>query len=78
MLIIKISYECRWGLTGFYPTFRCAHSFVRLLNGLNKIKQTIGQLHVRIQECIKELIAVTSRLDAVVPCVNVLDPMENY
>ena len=38
---------------------------------------TIGQFHVRIQECIKELIAVTSRLDAVVACINVLDPMEN-
>ena len=37
----------------------------------------IGQFHVRIQECIKVLIAVTSRLDAVVAYINVLYPMEN-
>ena len=41
------------------------------------LKSQISQLHVRIQECIKALIAVTSRLDAVVACENVLDPMEN-
>ena len=39
--------------------------------------QPISQLYVRIQECIKELIAVTSRLDDVVACIKVLDPMEN-
>ena len=33
---------------------------------------------VRIQESIKVLIAVTSRLDAVVACINVLYLMENY
>ena len=38
---------------------------------------SIGQFHVRIQECIKALIVVTSWLNAVVACVNVLDPMEN-
>ena len=37
----------------------------------------IGQFHVRVQECNYALIAVTSRLDAVVACINVLQPMEN-
>ena len=37
----------------------------------------IGQFHVRIQEYIKVLIAVTSQLDAVIVCINVLYPMEN-
>ena len=35
-----------------------------------------GQLHVRVQECNNFLITVTSRLDAVVACINVLHPME--
>ena len=36
-----------------------------------------GQFHVRIQEFIMVLIAVMSRLDAVVAGINVLYPMEN-
>ena len=38
---------------------------------------TKGQFHVRIQEFIMVLIAITSRLDAVVAGINVLYPMEN-
>ena len=37
----------------------------------------IAQLHRSLKEFIKVLIAVTSRLDAVVACINVLNPMEN-
>ena len=38
---------------------------------------TIDHLHTSLKEFIKVLIAVTSRLDAVVACINVLHPMEN-
>ena len=37
----------------------------------------IDHLHTSLKEFIKVLIAVTSRLDAVVACINVLHPMEN-
>ena len=37
----------------------------------------IAQLHRSLKEFIKDLIAVTSRLDAVVACINVSNPMEN-
>ena len=50
---------------------------IRLVSGGIIRGFIIAQFHVRIQECIKALIAVTSRLDAVVACINVLDPMEN-
>ena len=40
--------------------------------------QAIGQLHVRVDSRMQLfLIAVMSRLDAVVACINVLHPMEN-
>ena len=38
---------------------------------------TIAQLHRSLKEFIKVLIAVTSRLDAVVACINALNPKEN-
>ena len=38
----------------------------------------IDHLHASLKECLEVLIAVTSRLDAVVACVNVLHPMENH
>ena len=38
---------------------------------------TIAQLHRSLKEFIKVLIVVTSRLDAVVACINVLNPMED-
>ena len=38
---------------------------------------TIDHLHSSLKEFIKVLIAVTSRLDAVVACINVLHPIEN-
>ena len=37
----------------------------------------IDHLHTSLKEFIKVLIAVTSQLDAVVACINVLHPMEN-
>ena len=37
----------------------------------------IDHLHTSLKEFIKVLIAVTSRLDAAVACINVLHPMEN-
>ena len=39
--------------------------------------QSIDHLHARTKEFINTLIAVTSRLDAVVTSMNVLNPMEN-
>ena len=38
----------------------------------------IDHLHASLKECIEVLIAVTSQLDAVVACVNVLHPIENH
>ena len=30
-LITKISYECRWGLTGFYPKALVYHVFIKTM-----------------------------------------------
>ena len=38
---------------------------------------SIDHLQVRTKECINMLIVVTSQLDALVPSISVLNPMEN-
>ena len=43
----------------------------------NEMCVIIDHLHARTKEFINALIAVTSRLDAVVNSMNVLNPMEN-
>ena len=53
-------------LTGWYtPCYKIKHYDV------------IAQLHTSLKEFIRVLIAVMSWLDAVVACINVLNPMEN-
>ena len=37
MLISRISYECRWGLTGFYPTKELCCDVTTAMTGFNSV-----------------------------------------